>query len=190
MNYLAHLYLSGDDPLVITGNFMADGVKGRDLSRYDPRIQEGIRLHRAIDVFTDAHRLTRAGRERLRPHAHKYAGVVLDLFYDHLLAAQWESYHDEPLGTFAHRMYALLGRNMAHMPERIRRMLPYMSGGDWLGGYARLGGLAGALRGLSRRVRAGEVMAGAERVLVEHEDIYRSEFASFFAELRHHLAER
>ncbi|MBK7945962.1 MAG: hypothetical protein IPJ85_11965 [Flavobacteriales bacterium] len=66
MNFLGHLFLSGDDPLVITGNFMADAVKGRDLSRFDPRLQEGIRLHRRIDSFTDRSRPVHPGREALR----------------------------------------------------------------------------------------------------------------------------
>jgi len=183
MNFLGHLFLSGTEPLAIVGNFMADGVKGGDLSAYHPLVEEGIRTHRRIDSFTDTHPLQRAGRERLRDHAGRYSGVVMDLFYDHLLAADWQAWHREPLAEFAQRMYALLKAHEHLMPDRARHMLPYMIQGDWLTGYARPEGLARALHGLSRRAVAGAPMAGAERVLLEHHDQYRSEFGIFLPEI-------
>lgn len=186
MNYLGHLVLSGDDPLVITGNFMADAVKGRDLARFGPGIERGIRLHRAIDVFTDDHAVSLSGRERLRSHAGRYAGVVLDLFYDHLLAASWDQHAEEPLDRFSRRMYQVLGANHHHLPERTRHMLPYMVRGDWLTSYARIEGLARALEGLSRRAVNGTAMKGAERVLVENYPAYRAEFSVFFAAVKEH----
>jgi acyl carrier protein phosphodiesterase len=184
MNFLGHLYLSGDEPLVIVGNFMADAVKGRDLSRFGPDLERGIRLHRSIDEYTDNHPLQRAGRDRLRPHAGRYAGVVMDLFYDHLLARDWQRWHPEPLPDFARRMYALLEQHLTVVPLRTRTMVPYMVQGDWLSSYAGPEGLARALTGLSRRVPAGEVMHGAERVLLDHLDEYRAEFEGFLPDLR------
>ena len=178
--------LSGDDPLVITGNFMADAVKGRDLSGYNEGLQLGIRLHRAIDSFTDGHALTRIGRERLRAHAGKYAGVVLDLFYDHLLAADWDVSTHGPLPTYNRRMYTLLRAHHAHMPDRIRHMLSFMVQGDWLTSYATIDGLAEALAGLSRRAVNGSAMFGAERVLVDNYAAYRGEFTAFFADVKAH----
>lgn len=186
VNFLGHLVLSGDDPLVITGNFMADAVKGRDLSAHPEGIQRGIRLHRAIDVFTDGHDLTRLGRERLRPHAGRYAGVVLDLFYDHLLASAWPEYRFGVLPAYNRRMYDLLRTNRDHMPVRTRHMLQYMEADDWLTSYASIDGLAVALHGLSRRAREGGAMAGAERVLVDNLEAYRKEFTAFFAEVEAH----
>jgi acyl carrier protein phosphodiesterase len=190
MNFLGHLYLSGNEPLVIVGNFMADAVKGRDLSRFPEEVQRGIRLHRAIDTLTDAHPLQRVGRDRLRPHAGRYAGVVMDLFYDHLLASGWAHWHPEPLDRFAQRMYALLQEHHHLLPERTRTMLPYMVSGDWLTSYAQVEGLGRALHGLSRRVPEGTVMQGAERVLQEHRNTYREEFQRFLPELRSALIDR
>lgn len=189
MNFLGHLFLSGDDPLVITGNFMADAVKGRDLSRFAPGLQQGIRLHRRIDTFTDAHRSEHPGRTALRAHAGHYAPVVLDLFFDHLLALQWERWHAEPLHRFTERMYALLQANEALMPERTQRMLPYMVAGDWLTGYARIDGLSAALAGLSRRALNGSRMAGAEEVLIEHRAHFVQEFEPFLQGIIAHVAE-
>jgi acyl carrier protein phosphodiesterase len=188
MNYLGHLFLSGTTDEVIVGNFMADGVKGRDLSRFPEQVQHGIRLHRAIDSFTDQHPLHRHGRDRVRAHAGRYAGVVMDLFYDHVLAAHWEQWHEEPLTVFTQRMYALLAAHDQHMPAEIRRLLAHMRAGDWLTGYASITHVGRALHGLSRRARRGERMAGAEVVLAEHLDAYRAEFGVFLSAISAHTA--
>ena len=190
MNFLGHLYLSGDDPMVTVGNFMADGVKGRDLSMYPAPIQEGIRRHRAIDSFTDTHPITAQGRERLYAHAGKYAGVVLDIFYDHLLADEWPHFHDEPLPRFAQRMYGLLSMYRERMPLRTQRMLPHMIQGDWLTAYAHIEGIGRSLDGLSRRVPGGHVMRGAEQVLLREHDAFREEFHHFLPEIRQLILDR
>lgn len=189
MNFLGHLLVSGNDPLVITGNFMGDAVKGRDLSAHPGRIQEGLRMHRTIDTFTDNHAIALQGRERLRQHCGKYAGVALDLFIDHALASQWKEASGETgsLEAYARRMYALLGAHAHLMPERTRRMLHYMQQGDWLSSYARIDGIARALSGLAGRVPGGSVLVGAERVLTEHLDEYRSEGLDLLGRLRQHL---
>jgi acyl carrier protein phosphodiesterase len=82
MNFLAHLYLSGDDKDVMLGNLIADSVKGKDYLAYRPGIQEGILLHRKIDHFTDEHPVVERSKHLLRPKYHKFAGVVTDMFYD------------------------------------------------------------------------------------------------------------
>lgn len=184
MNFLGHLYLSGDDPLVITGNFMADAIKGSDLSRFPAGLQRGIRLHRAIDHYIDQHPLARAGRDRARAHAGRYAPVVLDLFYDHLLAAHWNALHPEPLEDFTARMYGVLQANATWMEGRPARMLPPMMADDWLGAYAQREGLSRALQGMSRRAPEGEVMAGAEAVLWAHYEAYRAEFIAFLTDIQ------
>ncbi|MBV6405667.1 MAG: DUF479 domain-containing protein [Flavobacteriales bacterium] len=183
MNFLGHLYLSGDDPLVITGNYMADAIKGGDLGRFPEGLRKGIRLHRAIDHYTDGHPLARAGRERVRDHAGRYAPVVMDLFYDHLLAVHWAAVHPEPLHLFTARMYAVLGAHAAWMEGRPARMLPHLIAEDWLGAYARREGLAAALGGMARRAPEGHVMAGAEAVLWQHYDAYRAEFIGFLTDI-------
>jgi acyl carrier protein phosphodiesterase len=186
MNFLGHLYLSGSDPEVIVGNFMGDAVKGRDLSRFSPGIERGLRLHRAIDSFTDVHPMLLEGRQRVHAHAGRYASVVMDLFYDHLLAANWSMISEEPLEHFAQRMYRLLNEHEAWMPERTRRMLPYMVAGDWLTSYSTMEGIARALEGLSRRVPAGAPMRGAEGVLHAHLDRYTAEFNAFLPAVEAH----
>lgn len=183
LNYLGHLFLSGHDPLTIVGNFMADEVKGRDFSRFPAGVQNGIRLHRAIDSFADEHAVLRAGRARVRAHAGRYAGVVMDLFNDHLLASQWDRWQTEPLPVFAQRMYALLTAHEEIMPQGIRYMFGFMKERDWLTNYATIEGIGRSLHGLSMRVPKGSVMSGAEVVLAEHIDEYRREFDIFLPEI-------
>ena len=187
MNFLGHLVLSGDDPLVVTGNFMADAVKGRDLSRFSDGLQRGIRMHRSIDSFTDTHPITLVGRERLRAHCGKFAGVALDIFYDHCIASTWPEHSTEPLPVFVQRTYALLNRHAHLMPERTQYMLPFMVKNDWLSSYAHLDGIARALAGLARRVPHADVLVGAGSVLAEHRELYVAECSSFLRALRTHL---
>src|SRR5690606_34877755 len=179
MNFLGHLLVSGEAPLVIVGNFMADAVKGRDLSSWSAGLRKGIRMHRRIDSFTDNHPLTLQGRERLRAHAGKYAGVALDLFYDHALAVSWHRLSEEPLADFAQRMYGLLERHAHLMPARTQYMLPHMVRNDWLTSYATIPGLARALNGLAARVPGGEALSGAEQVLLAHYSAFVEECLLF-----------
>lgn len=188
MNFLGHLLVSGKAPLVIVGNFMADAVKGRDLSAWSNDLQKGIRMHRHIDSFTDNHPLTLKGRERLREHCGKYAGVALDLFYDHAIASHWEQLSDEPLPAFAHRMYALLETHAHLMPPRTQHMLPYMVSNDWLTSYVGIYGIARALNGLASRVPGGEALIGAEQVLQAYQTEFAEECLLFLPDLEKHLA--
>lgn len=168
---------------MIVGNFMADAVKGRDLSGYPHGLQRGIRLHRAMDAFTDRHDAHLQGRQRARRHAGRYASVVMDLFYDHLLAARWELFHPMPLQAYAARMYNVLTANAHRMPERTQRMLPHMVAGDWLASYASIEGIGRALEGLSSRAPEGGPMRGSEKVLREHMDAYTQEFSIFMVDM-------
>lgn len=188
MNFLAHLHLSGDRPLVIVGNFMADGVKGRDLSAWHPALQKGIRMHRLIDSFTDAHPMAARGRQRLHAHCGHYAGVALDLFYDHVLANRWPQWHAEPLEQFTRRMYGLLQEHAQLMPERARFMLHHMVAQDWLNSYANLEGIGKALSGMARRTDAGARLEGAETILERHLEEYTTECSALLPELRNRLA--
>src|SRR5690606_17104395 len=102
MNFLAHVYLSGDNPKIMVGNFIGDFVKGGRLSeRFEKDIARGIELHRAIDDFTDSHAVVLKSKERLRPKYRHYSPVIVDMFYDHILARHWNDYHPQSLPAFA-----------------------------------------------------------------------------------------
>ncbi len=188
MNHLAHLFLSGDDDLLLVGNFMADHVKGRDLSRYPVRVADGIRLHRLIDTFTDNHPVVEESKRRLRPRFRKYAPVVADMFYDHFLAVRWEVFAEEPLASYAANVYRTLDRHRELLPARSLHFLKYMVRHDWLTGYGTLHGLRGVLCGMAGRARFESSMEKAAEFLEAHYTPFGDEFGRFFPALREYVS--
>ncbi len=187
MNFLAHISLSGDNPKIIVGNFIGDFVKGRNLlEQFEPGIANGIELHRSIDEFTDNHPIVAKSKNRLRPTYRHYSAVIVDMFYDHLLAKNWDSYYDEFLPDFAERTYRTIESFDAILPTPVKFMLPYMIKGNWLVNYARLEGIERALTGMASRSKYDSKMELAVNDLVNHYDKFTEEFSNFFPELQHH----
>ncbi len=183
MNFLAHIYLSGDDDELMIGNFIADSVRGKKFADYPQRVQHGILLHRAIDAYTDSHAIVHESKDRLRPRFGKYAPVIVDVFYDHFLADNWDEYHDEPLKQFTRRVYKTFRKNRRLLPERVRGFLPFMMANDWLANYAKLSGIERALWGLSRRSKFNPEMDKSIAVLEEQYVDFADDFERFFPEL-------
>lgn len=184
MNYLAHLYLAGTDPEVIFGNFIADHVKGSDVLSFGDRVQKGILMHRAIDAFTDRHDVVRLGIVRLRPYFHKYAGVVVDMFYDHFLSKNWNHYSDLTLNEFTRSRFNILNHNILLMPQRSARLLHFMEMENWLANYGTLQGMQKAFEGMARRTSFVSNMENATERLLHFYDTFEREFNLFFPELQ------
>lgn len=183
MNFLAHFYLSFEDEECIIGNFIGDFVRGNQKNNYPDNIRTGIELHRQIDSFTDQHLQTEIGRKRLHPTQHKYSGVVLDIFYDHFLAANFSKYSDEPLQQYSHRIYHILQKYYELLPEEVHGFLPFMIERNWLLNYATLDGIDRALKGMSRRVSFANNMHLALNDLQRDYEMLQHEFDLFFPEL-------
>jgi len=183
MNFLAHAFLSGDDPDVLFGNFVADSIKGNMLTNYSPEIQKGVVLHRAIDEFTDHHPVVRLSTNRLQPVFHKYSGVITDIYYDHFLAKYWNDYTDLDLSTFVSRVYKLLIMRYTILPPRSKRILPWMIAQNWLVGYANLNDLQRVFNGMSRRARFDSGMDQSVGFLKIHYDEFLVDFRLFFPDL-------
>jgi acyl carrier protein phosphodiesterase len=183
MNFLAHVHLSGGFPQLTVGNFIADFLRGGAHPHLPPGVRKGIELHRTIDAFTDAHPVVQVGIRRLRGRFRKYAPVVVDVFYDHFLAANWDAFHPTPLPEFAQQAYRLLDKHQAWLPPKVRQMLPYMATQDWLSNYAGFYGIGKALEGLSRRASFENVMHEGIADLQEHYDEFNREFLAFFPEM-------
>ena len=185
MNFLAHVYLSGDDNQLAIGNFIADFVKGGNIGdRYERRIVQGIELHRAIDDFTDQHEIVHASKNRLRPKYRHYSGVIVDMFYDHFLAKNWNSFHDSLLEDFAQEFYSLIRRNKTLLPEEVQRMMPYMIRGNWFLNYGYKEGIHRALSGMSRRTTFDSKMDEAVVDLSRNYSLFENEFMEFFPILK------
>lgn len=184
MNFLAHIYLSGDDEDVIIGNFIADGIKGKRYLKYPAGIPKGIILHRGIDTFTDAHPTVQKSTAKLHKNYGHYSGVIVDILYDHFLAKNWSKYHAKPLDKFVDDFYELLRKNFTTLPPRIQRMMPYMIADNWLLSYATIEGIGKILIQMNVRIKGVVKMDQAVTELIEYYDEFESEFTSFFEELR------
>jgi acyl carrier protein phosphodiesterase len=184
MNFLAHLYLSGDDEATRVGNFIGDFVRGRGLAeKYGAGVARGVDLHRAIDEFTDKHTVVKQSKNRLWPGYRHYSSVIVDIYYDHFLAAGWMRYSDEPLEDYAKAAYALMNRYQQILPDQFKMMLSYMTRGNWLVNYAQVEGIGRALTGLSRRTTFESRMEESVKELRQHYSEFQKEFDTFFPEL-------
>jgi len=183
MNYLAHIYLSGDDDLVTIGNFIADGIKGKSYKKYPKEIQTGVLLHRNIDTFTDAHEIVRQSTKRLHEKYGHYSGIIVDILYDHFLAKNWSKYCNVPLSEYVKVFYVLLEEHYEILPLRIQKLMPYMFTDNWLLSYASIEGISKVLSGMNRRTQN---RSGMDKAVIELELFYaefEAEFEAFFEEL-------
>lgn len=189
MNFLSHIYLSGNTTAVLLGNFIGDFVKGKQFENYPKDVQRGILLHREIDFFTDSHPIVTQSKDKLRASQGHYSGVVIDIFYDHFLAANWWDYCSTPLHDFANATYKTLQKNAHWMPPDAQFMLPYMIRDNWLVSYKRLEGIEKVCKGMAQRTKFKSNMANAPIQLKKHYDALEEEFRTFFPLLNTHCQE-
>ena len=184
MNILAHLYLSGDNDEVLVGNFIGDAVKGRLNGQYASEIMKGIAMHRAIDSFTDTHVVVTESKARIRPVYGKYAGVVIDIFYDHFLSVDWHKYSDQNLKQFIRSSYFTLSQHFLDMPLRVQMYFPFFVANNWLAKYGILVGLERVLTGMGKHSSMPSNAKDAIEVLKLEYNKFHNEFNMFFPELR------
>ncbi len=190
MNFLAHIYLSGDNQLIQIGNFMADGIRGKDYESYLIDIQKGIILHRAIDTFTDSHQIFRQSTKKLHERYHHYSGVIVDIFYDHFLAKNWHQYSNIPLEKYTASFYKALQDNYNSLSDKAKRILPIMMREDWLTIYATIEGISHILKQMDRRSGNKSEMQYSVAELMEFYEAFEAEFKQFFEEMREHASQK
>jgi acyl carrier protein phosphodiesterase len=188
MNFLAHLFLSGNFDELMIGNLMADFVKGNAFTNMGDQIVKGIELHREIDYFTDFHPIVRESKSRLYPTYHHYASVIVDVYYDHFLAANWHDYAVQPLPEYAQQVYQLLRQKYEKLPSIMHPMVDSMQNQNWLLAYASLDNLEGVFQRMSRRTRFVSNMETAANDLRQDYALYKAEFDRFFPALIAHVA--
>lgn len=146
MNYLAHIFLSGDNRQRQVGNFIGDFVKGKQLDLFPDEIRFGIKLHRNIDSFTDSHPVVRDTLAILRPEFGRYSGILLDMYFDHMLAVNFEKYSNQTsLGRFSASFYYAMIRYYYHLPERVKGFIWHFISTNRLCCYATIEGLGNSL---------------------------------------------
>lgn len=184
MNFLAHIYLSGENDDLKIGNFVADSIKGKQYLKYPAEVQKGIVLHRAIDSFTDTHPIVSQSVSRLFERYGHYSRVIMDVLYDHFLAANWKEYSDVPLKIYTEDFYKLLQINYEVLPKKVQNFLPYMIADNWLYNYRTIEGIEKILWQMNRRVKHPVEMHLAVEELREFYEEFDAEFKSFFEELQ------
>lgn len=183
MNYLAHLFLSGDSDEVKVGNFIGDHVKGKQYLSYPQDVQTGILLHRQIDSFTDNHPLVKECSDLLRPVYRKYSGIITDLFFDHFLANMWNDYSEDQLRHFTRHVHAVLLRNYFVLPPKVRQFLPFLIQNKRLQSYAEIDGITKAIEIMGNYTSLPPESQYAKLVLQENYNFIKENFIAFFREI-------
>jgi acyl carrier protein phosphodiesterase len=188
MNYLVHFLLAGDDDELRLGNLLGDFVKGR-VERFEHRgvtgrLRTGIQMHRTIDAFSDRHPAVHRSKRILAPEYGRLSGVIVDMFYDHVLARRWTEHHPRPLPDYTQDVYRTLRRNLHRVPAAVHPLINAMSRGDWLRGYASQRGIERALQGMAARRPVAAAIGTAGRLLSDHFDCFSADFDEFLPELR------
>lgn len=189
MNYLAHIYLSSGSPEAVLGSMLGDFVKGDDHRLYPQEIAAAIMLHRQIDAFTDAHPIVSRSKRRLDPVHRHTKGIMVDMFYDHFLAADWTRYCETPLAQFTSEVYKVLLHPQEPLPPRLQRMVPFMVSADWLLAYSQIDSVGQALAGLSQRLKVPNHLDDAVSDLRRNYDDLKSDFEEFFPLLQAFVSE-
>ena len=188
MNYLVHFLLAGDDDELRLGNLLGDFVKGR-VERFaypgiTDRLRTGIQMHRAIDAFSDGHPAVHRSKRILSAEYGRLSGVIVDVFYDHVLACRWAEHHPRPLQDYTQEIYRTLNGNLHRLPAPVHPLILSMSRGDWLRGYASQRGIERALQGMAQRRAVAAEIGTAGRLLADHFDRFSADFDEFLPELR------
>ncbi len=187
MNLLAHAYLSGNLEEIKIGNFIGDFVKGNNYTKYPLLIQKGILYHRKIDDFTDKHEIVKQSKQRLQAEYHKYSGVVIDIFYDHFLAANWQQYSSQTLNEFSENFYNTLKKNYKTLPVKARQILPSLIKNNWFDSYSSINGIERVLLGMEKHTSLPAKTEFAIKTLNENYNLFEKEFITFFKQTISHF---
>jgi acyl carrier protein phosphodiesterase len=183
MNYLAHIFLSGDKDEVKIGNFIADFVPGKKHLDYPEYIQKGILLHRKIDAYTDSHPIFKVSKKRLFNDFRHYSAVIVDMFYDHFLAKNFSQYSDIPLEEFVASFYDIMMKNEPTLPDNVKRVLPVMVKYNWLLSYRELDKLQDILNQMNNRTHHNSNLHHSIKILKSDYKLFEDDFKIFFDDI-------
>ena len=191
MNWLAHLFLAEPDPEIRLGNLLGDLVKGKARQALNGKMQRGLDCHQAIDIFTDRHPLVRRSKQRIDPKYRRFAGILIDVFYDYILANNWQDYSDIPLTVFTASVYTSWDSYLDVLPVYSQGVIRRMVAEDWLCSYTSLPGIEQTLARISwklnRRTNRQYDLTKAMDELVAHYSALHQDFGLFFPQLQSHI---
>ncbi len=184
MNFLAHAFLAGDDPALIVGGVIGDWIKGSLPGALPDDLARGVALHRAIDSFAESQPSFRRSRSRISVDRRRYAGVLVDVFYDHLLAQNWATLHHRPLDEYCDAVYRSIAVRLNELPISSRPGLTLMAKEDWLASYAQIESIADVLARMSRRARQPNPLANGEQEFLADVDGFTGDFHEWLDDAR------
>lgn len=183
MNYLAHIYLAGNNDESIIGNFLGDFVNKSLENNFEYSIRNGIYMHRKLDSFTDTHPIFLRSRRRVSSLNRRFAGVLIDMFYDHFLAKNWSDYSSLSLEEFSSNFYSLLIRFSDCLPERLTRRMPFMIEENWLLSYKEIAGIERPLERIAKKfVKSKHPLVNPIDELLNNYESLEEDFKAFFPE--------
>lgn len=185
MNFLAHLYLARHSDDAMLGALLGDFVGTATLEQYEAEVQLEVRMHRRIDSYTDRHPEVLQAKRHFPEGRRRYAGILLDVYFDHLLARDWHRHHDGDLDTFTRHFYGVLLARLPRLPPKLQRIAPSMAANDWLGSYRHREVVDRAVTGIATRLsRKGERLVDCLPILRNHEPDIEQRFQTFFPSLK------
>jgi acyl carrier protein phosphodiesterase len=185
MNYLAHAWLARQSDEAILGALLGDFVFGQAaLADWPDAVRREIVVHRRVDRYTDAHPDVVAARALFPDGLRRYAGIALDVHFDHLLARDWSRWDGGSLDAFTTRVYRVLREHDARLPARLRAIAPRMQAHDWLGSYCRRDSVDHAVEGIATRLsRHGARLVECLPLLRANQAAIDAAFERFFPQL-------
>jgi len=189
MNFLAHVYLSGTSGEIQVGNFIGDYVKGNAYLKYPEEIKKGIILHRAIDNFTDNHPVVNASKSHIKDRYKRYSGIVVDIFYDHYLASEWDNFSTQALPQYVKAVVRRLVKNYLILPAKVKKFLPYFLHNKWYELYTSIAGIKTVLARMSNRTSLPDETEYAIKILTDNYQTFREEFYTFFPQIINYVKE-
>lgn len=183
MNYLAHSLLSFNDEEILIGNFIADHVRLHQSKHLPERIQKGITIHRKIDMFTDSHPLFIKSKRHFYDGFERYSGVLMDIYFDYLLAKNFHRFSDIALPDYTQNLYAILKKNRVHLPESSQRFLDYVLQNNTFFEYSKMEGIELVLKHLSYRINHGVFLNESLPLFIENESKIEPDFFEFMNDL-------
>jgi acyl carrier protein phosphodiesterase len=188
MNLLAHALLAAPDAEIMLGSLIGDFVRGRIDPALPSKVRAGVALHRSIDAYTDSHGEIAAARNLFAPPFRRYAGILIDVWFDHLLARQWARFGEGDLDDFSERVRALLDAQAPLVPERMRGFVAYLHAHDLPANYRDTAMIGDVLRGMAHRLSRANPLVEALPVLVALHAPLQERFDAFFPDLRNFAA--
>ncbi len=186
MNHLAHFRVAHPDPSLITGSFLGDFVKGRLHGQFPAAVERGIRLHRAVDAFTDHHPVPKRSVDRFDRRFRRYGPIMVDVIYDHFLACSWTDFGPHTIGVFCDQIFAALGEQDVLLPEAARSFARRMAESRSLERYHHEAFIDRSLIAISHRLTRANPLADGFTEFGDHREALHDDFRDFFPELHAH----